>query len=337
MEACPVVILAPGNSEQGGVGTYVAHLYGLYPHALIVTGETVRTGFYREIPCKNVVGFDRVPTLRATVALLRIIGNCSNPVLICNGTSGLLLGLVSKLLFRQRVRAINVFHGLASRYESSLLIRGVETCSAILSDDNVYLTSADKLRIGRKGRVIPNGVPRTTEKPPDSVGKEVVVVARHSPQKNIVAVLDLAARLPDFQFVVYGGGRGFPGTLSETRNRSLRNVSLVEWASPQSIYRSGAIFLLPTFAEGFPLSILEAASHGMPLVLSDLPELREICGERAQYFDNRSIGTLESIVTVLASPTAYREWSFKAAMLTDQYSLERWSNAWRQAFPECCM
>jgi glycosyltransferase involved in cell wall biosynthesis len=42
---------------------------------------------------------------------------------------------------------------------------------------------------------------------------------------------------------------------------------------------------LPSFAEGFGLPVPEALSAGTPVICSDLPALREVCGDIPEYLD----------------------------------------------------
>ena len=45
------------------------------------------------------------------------------------------------------------------------------------------------------------------------------------------------------------------------------------------LYNSADIFVLPSLKEGVSLSMLEALATGLPVVASDLPEIRQILGE----------------------------------------------------------
>jgi glycosyltransferase involved in cell wall biosynthesis len=49
------------------------------------------------------------------------------------------------------------------------------------------------------------------------------------------------------------------------------------------LYRAADVLLLPSWEEGFGLPILEAAIRDLPIVCSDLPSLRELAGDAAEY------------------------------------------------------
>ena len=50
-----------------------------------------------------------------------------------------------------------------------------------------------------------------------------------------------------------------------------------------ALYRRAALVLQPSEAEGFGLPMAEAMACGAPLLVSDLPVLREVCGDVATY------------------------------------------------------
>jgi glycosyltransferase involved in cell wall biosynthesis len=50
------------------------------------------------------------------------------------------------------------------------------------------------------------------------------------------------------------------------------------------LYQACDALIFASYAEGFGLAIVEAAQHGVPLILRDLPVFREVAGESAFYF-----------------------------------------------------
>jgi glycosyltransferase involved in cell wall biosynthesis len=50
------------------------------------------------------------------------------------------------------------------------------------------------------------------------------------------------------------------------------------------VYRAAHIYVTPAYAESFAHPLVEAMSSGLPVVASDLPVHREICGSAAVYF-----------------------------------------------------
>jgi len=51
----------------------------------------------------------------------------------------------------------------------------------------------------------------------------------------------------------------------------------------RNLYRHAKAFVFPSLVEGFGIPPLEAMAFGVPVVCSDIPVIREVCGEAARY------------------------------------------------------
>ena len=72
-----------------------------------------------------------------------------------------------------------------------------------------------------------------------------------------------------------------PANIPEDQLCAWTDEGVVEWRGPCSdvvgVWREAAIAVLPSYREGLPKALLEAASCGRPLVATDAPGCREIC------------------------------------------------------------
>ncbi len=59
----------------------------------------------------------------------------------------------------------------------------------------------------------------------------------------------------------------------------------VPYASLAGLYASSHIYVTPAYTETFAHPLVEAMASGLPVVASDIPVHREVCGEAALYFD----------------------------------------------------
>ncbi len=87
-----------------------------------------------------------------------------------------------------------------------------------------------------------------------------------------------------------GDRRTLPATMRRLREhpqlgRRLFWLDGADDAMLTQSYRASACLLYPSEGEGFGLPLIEAASHGLPLMVRDLPVFREVAGEHASYFD----------------------------------------------------
>ena len=68
---------------------------------------------------------------------------------------------------------------------------------------------------------------------------------------------------------------------------------IIELISPDdetiiNLYKNAKLFVFPSLYEGFGLPPLEAMACGCPVAVSDLPVLKEVCGDAAIYFNPES-------------------------------------------------
>jgi glycosyltransferase involved in cell wall biosynthesis len=73
--------------------------------------------------------------------------------------------------------------------------------------------------------------------------------------------------------------------LSGKHKDRIKAVGRVSDEDLKYLYNSCRLFVLPSLAEGFGLTALEAAACGAPVAASDIPALREVMGQGAEFFD----------------------------------------------------
>ena len=76
----------------------------------------------------------------------------------------------------------------------------------------------------------------------------------------------------------------------------------------QKYYSAASIYVLSSRWEGMPLVLVEAMSHGLPIVASDLPTCREVLGDFGLYFKN---GNIEELAQRLEDAT-HIDWQKKS-------------------------
>lgn len=74
------------------------------------------------------------------------------------------------------------------------------------------------------------------------------------------------------------------------------------------LYGSAAVFVYPSFYEGFGLPVIEAMAHGLPVVCSRATSLPEVGGNAAIYFDPYDVEEMvAAIERVIDSPSLQSE------------------------------
>lgn len=107
--------------------------------------------------------------------------------------------------------------------------------------------------------------------------------------KGVGEFVEAAQRLrfthPQVRFVLVGApDPGNPASVPEGRLRSWAAEGTVEWWGHRedmaAVLAQASVVVLPSYGEGLPKVLLEAAACGRPLVGSDAPGCREIVRDR---------------------------------------------------------
>jgi len=110
----------------------------------------------------------------------------------------------------------------------------------------------------------------------------LLFVGTREPRKNLARLIQ--AWLPlakDYQLVV-AGEQSWDGSEKISQDPNLRFLGRVNDYELAFLYHNCELFVYPSLYEGFGLPILEAFAHGVPVVSSDIPAIREVAGNAAE-------------------------------------------------------
>jgi 1,2-diacylglycerol-3-alpha-glucose alpha-1,2-galactosyltransferase len=147
------------------------------------------------------------------------------------------------------------------------------------------------------------------------------------PRKGIADFIALAKRFPDIKFI-WAGGNVFAQFLSAKQEDFTKNVPqnltfighVINEKMPL-VYNTADIFLFPSYQEIAPMAILEAASCGLPLILRDLPEYKELYQE--DYLGAKNIDEFAKAIKQLQKKDAFYQQKVKASFhLASRFSYE---------------
>jgi glycosyltransferase involved in cell wall biosynthesis len=107
-----------------------------------------------------------------------------------------------------------------------------------------------------------------------------VFVGNLSKAKGTDLIIQLAKMLPEFQFDLIGNmGTDIRFLLDQDVPSNIKLCGAMEQVEVYTNLESADIFLFPSLTEGFPLSIVEAMSIGLPVICTSVGSLPEMIDE----------------------------------------------------------
>ena len=134
----------------------------------------------------------------------------------------------------------------------------------------------------------------------------VLCVSSIDPRKNFVRLIEACQGLTGAKLYIVGKyNRVFSQTSALTPQTSdIRpqpsNIQFLGRVSDDELvrlYNQAACFVFPSLYEGFGLPPLEAMACGCPVLVSDIPVEREVCGDAALYFNPLEPENILQIIT----------------------------------------
>jgi glycosyltransferase involved in cell wall biosynthesis len=163
-------------------------------------------------------------------------------------------------------------------------------------------------------------------------GKYIMYVGNVYPHKNIETLAKAMAELHDkhnLSLVLPSSRSVFLQRTEEMMvQHGVRDHVILPGFVPDEdlaiLYQAAEAYVFPSLAEGFGLPPLEAMAAGLPVVCSDIPVLKEICGDAARYFDPYSADDIARAVgEVVSSDALRRQMIDKGYQRTKQFSWKK--------------
>lgn len=148
----------------------------------------------------------------------------------------------------------------------------------------------------------------------------VIHVARVDPMKDHDGFIAVARALPDVAFVAVGAGTERLTAPANVRTLGKRNDIAALYAAADLALSTSA------FGEGFPNVIAEAMASGVPVVATDVGDVRRIVGETGEITRPRDTGAIVAAIRrLLSEPPAQRAGRGAASRqrIERQFSLDR--------------
>jgi glycosyltransferase involved in cell wall biosynthesis len=125
----------------------------------------------------------------------------------------------------------------------------------------------------------------------------IVWLGRFTQVKRPDRVAELARELPQYQFVMAGGG-DLEGSI---RALNLPNLFCVGWQKKEDMWAIADVGLCTSDSEGMPLALIEAQMAGVPVVSTDVGSVSEIVadGVTGRLVPRSGVGMADAVIEVV--------------------------------------
>lgn len=164
----------------------------------------------------------------------------------------------------------------------------------------------------RRVQVIPNYVDTALFRPMSEVTRtsgRVIVVGRLDDQKNLFALVEAVAQIPDTSLVIVGDGprRGALEAAAAQHRVDVTFLGTRPHHELPALLNQASVFILPSHYEGNPKALIEAMACGMPVIGTRAPGIQEILVHRENgYLCGPSAGEIAAALRDVLSDADLR-------------------------------
>lgn len=128
-------------------------------------------------------------------------------------------------------------------------------------------------------------------------------------------LIALARRMPDVSFLAVEGGYG-----KQIKDERLQNIKYMPKTDRiENIYNQTKVLLVPSKLETWGRVAVEAMTAGIPVIVNDVPGLRECVGDAGLVCRREDLASWEQqIRRLLKTPSYYEEWSQRSIRRSTQ-------------------
>lgn len=261
------------------------------------------------------------------------------------------------VFIRERLLAIN-----SSEYSfflKKMLIKFSESVTELVYYKADKILSVNKFNIKwekmygadpEKIEIIYNGIDHEVFKPLPKPAHlkncpTVVAAARIFDLKDIVTMIKSCAvakkQIPNIQYLVYGDNQAVPEYTAECELLIVEldlkdNFKLAGYHDkPHELFAEGDISILTSISEGFPYTVLESMSCGIPVVATDVGGVTEAldnsCGYICKPKDHEEIG--KRVVELLNDEVLRKKMGENARQkVIDNFTIDKFINAYEKVY-----
>ena len=138
----------------------------------------------------------------------------------------------------------------------------------------------------------------------------VLAVSSLDPRKNFPMLIRAFKGIKDSELYIVGKYNHVfsQQTDSGAESENIRFLGRVSDEELLTLYNQAECLIFPSIYEGFGLPLLEAMACGCPVLASDIPVFKEICGDAAIYFNPHDHQNIHEVIKLyLSTPAQQKE------------------------------
>lgn len=158
----------------------------------------------------------------------------------------------------------------------------------------------------------------------------IIAVGRLVPEKGFDVLIEAFKRLNlrNWKLVIVGSAdhEGAYSQQLKEKGRKVKNIVFTGYLNASALdqlYRHAGLFVLPSYYEGLPITLLEALRHGLSCIVSDIQGNRSILLDEDRYFEPGNCKALaEKIQHYVNRPLSSDEKSIQRLKIERTYNWE---------------
>ena len=239
--------------------------------------------------------------------------------------------------FKVGIPIVNHIHGAdfdsfytnASKHKKKIIRECYSKCSILVVLSDEWKTLISDIVPSEKIRVIENySVPQDTGLIREHFSrrfdnKQVLFLGEIGQRKGAYDLPSIISRVrdvvPDAKFVIAGSG-DIDGVKKGLRPQDMESVSFPGWLrgkAKEDVLLNSSVFLLPSYNEGLPMSILDAMGYGLPIISTYVGGVSKLVFENSNGVLNGRLdfpGDIEKLSSDIVYYLTDSESQFQAGM-----------------------
>lgn len=145
---------------------------------------------------------------------------------------------------------------------------------------------------------------------PNDAEKYILTVSSMDPRKNFIRLVESFNNIEDKSIKLYIVGMQFKAfntpDLQKLTGKNIVLAGYIDDDALQKMYKNALFSIYPSLYEGFGLPPLESMTYGCPVMLSNIPALKEISGDAGLYVDPLNVEDMTDKMNMLVSDNELR-------------------------------